>query len=160
MKNNGNNSNHNSASLSVETQLPNSQRVYIAGHADGVSVPFREVSLNVTKGFNGQIEVNEPVRVYETSGPWGDPQFKGDVRDGLPALRRSWIIERGDVEEYEGRSIKPEDNGYRSSEEANYAAQKTKGKLEEFPGLRRQPLKAKPGHNVTQMHYARKGIIT
>ncbi|MBP6821751.1 MAG: phosphomethylpyrimidine synthase ThiC [Acidobacteria bacterium] len=157
MKNNGNNSNHNS---SLETQLPNSQRVYIAGQADGVSVPFREVSLNVTKGFNGQVEVNEPVRVYETSGPWGDPQFKGDVRDGLPALRRSWIIERGDVEEYEGRSIKPEDNGYRSSEEANYAAQKTKGKLEEFPGLRRQPLKAKPGHNVTQMHYARKGIIT
>ncbi|MEK7829527.1 MAG: phosphomethylpyrimidine synthase ThiC, partial [Acidobacteriota bacterium] len=160
MKNNGNNSNHNSASLSVGTQLPNSQRVYIAGQTAGVSVPFREVSLNVTKGFNGQIEVNEPVRVYETSGPWGDPHFKGDVRDGLPALRRQWIIERGDVEEYEGRSIKPEDNGYRSSEEANYAAQKTKGKLEEFPGLRRQPLKAKPGHNVTQMHYARKGIVT
>ena len=159
MKNNGNNSNHNS-SLSIETQLPNSQRVYVPGQAEGVNVPFREVSLNVTKGFNGQIEVNEPVRVYETSGPWGDPHFKGDVRDGLPALRRNWIIERGDVEEYEGRSIKPEDNGYRSSEEANYAAQKTKGKLEEFPGLRRQPLKAKPGHNVTQMHYARKGIIT
>ncbi|MFN0110670.1 MAG: phosphomethylpyrimidine synthase ThiC [Blastocatellia bacterium] len=157
MKTNGNNSNHQS---SIETQLPNSQRVYIAGQADGVSVPFREVSLNVTKGFNGQIEVNEPVRVYETSGPWGDPHFKGDVRDGLPALRRSWIISRGDVEEYEGRSIKPEDNGYRSSEEANYAAQKTRGKLEEFPGLRRQPLKAKSGHNVTQMHYARKGIIT
>ncbi|HQR33116.1 MAG TPA: phosphomethylpyrimidine synthase ThiC [Blastocatellia bacterium] len=157
MKNNGNNSNHKS---SIETQLPSSQRVYIPGQADGVSVPFREVSLNVTKGFNGQIEVNEPVRVYETSGPWGDPKFQGDVRDGLPALRRSWIIERGDVEEYEGRSIKPEDNGYRSSEEASYAAQKTKGKLEEFPGLRRQPLRAKAGHNVTQMHYARKGIIT
>lgn len=157
MKNNGNNSNHKS---SLETQLPASQRVYVPGQAEGVSVPFREVSLNVTKGFNGQIEVNEPVRVYETSGPWGDPQFKGDVRDGLPALRRQWIIERGDVEEYEGRSVKPEDNGYRSSEEANYAAQKTKGKLEEFPGLRRQPLRAKAGHNVTQMHYARKGIIT
>ena len=157
MKNNGNNSNHRS---SLETQLPASQRVYVPGQAEGVSVPFREVSLNVTKGFNGQIEVNEPVRVYETSGPWGDPQFKGDVRDGLPALRRQWIIERGDVEEYEGRSVKPEDNGYRSSEEANYAAQKTKGKLEEFPGLRRQPLRAKAGHNVTQMHYARKGIIT
>ena len=157
MKNNGNNSNHNS---SLETQLPASQRVYVPGQAEGVNVPFREVSLNVTKGFNGQIEVNEPVRVYETSGPWGDPKFQGDVRDGLPALRRNWIIERGDVEEYEGRSIKPEDNGYRSSEEANYAAQKTKGKLEEFPGLRRQPLKAKPGHNVTQMHYARRGLIT
>jgi len=59
MKNNENNSNHNS---SLETQLPASQRVYVPGQTEGVSVPFREVSLNVTKGFNGQIEVNEPVR--------------------------------------------------------------------------------------------------
>ncbi len=131
-----------------------------AGQTDNVRVPFREVSLNVTKSINGSIEVNDPVRVYDPSGPWGDPSFKGDVRDGLPALRREWIIARGDVEEYEGRSIKPEDNGYRSADEATYAMQKTKGKLEEFPGLRRQPLRAKPGHNVTQMHYARKGIIT
>ena len=145
---------------SSESQLPNSQRIYIKGAQPGVAVPFREVAQNVTKGFNGQVEVNEPVRVYDTSGPWGDPAFKGDVRDGLPALRRHWIISRGDVEEYEGRAIRPEDNGYRSAQEAEYAAQKTKGKLEEFPGLRRQPLRAKPGCNVTQMHYARKGIIT
>ncbi len=145
---------------SSETQLPNSQRTYVAGQNENVRVPFREVSLNVTKSINGSIEVNEPVRVYDPSGPWGDPTFKGDVRDGLPALRRDWIIARGDVEEYEGRSIKPEDNGYRSADEATYAMQKTKGKLEEFPGLRRQPLRAKPGRNVTQMHYARKGIIT
>ncbi|MBL8170649.1 MAG: phosphomethylpyrimidine synthase, partial [Acidobacteria bacterium] len=97
MKNNGTNSNHPS---SLETQLPSSQRVYVAGQTDGVSVPFREVSQNVTKGVNGQIEVNEPIRVYDVSGPWGDPQFNGDVRDGLPALRRNWIIARGDVEEY------------------------------------------------------------
>jgi phosphomethylpyrimidine synthase len=142
------------------TQLPNSKRTYVAGQTENVRVPFREVSLNVTKSINGAIEVNEPVRVYDTSGPWGDPQFKGDVRDGLPALRREWIIARGDVEEYEGRRIKPEDNGYRSAQEAEYATQKAKGKLEEFPGLRRQPLRAKPGRNVTQMHYARKGIIT
>jgi phosphomethylpyrimidine synthase len=123
-------------------------------------VPFREVSQHVTKSFNGQIEVNDPVRVYETSGPWGDPAFNGDVRDGLPALRRQWIVARGDVEEYEGREVKPEDNGYRSIEEATYAHDKAKGKLEEFPGLRRQPLRAKPGHAVTQMHYARRGVIT
>jgi phosphomethylpyrimidine synthase len=145
---------------SLETQLPNSQRVYVAGSQPGISVPFREVSQHVTKSFNGQIEVNDPVRIYDSSGPWGDPSFNGDVRDGLPALRRQWIIARGDVEEYEGREVKPEDNGYRSIEEAIYARDKARGKLEEFPGLRRQPLRAKTGHAVTQMHYARRGVIT
>ncbi len=157
MTNNGNDSKHNS---SLETQLPNSQRVYIDGSQPGISVPFREISQHVTKSFDGQIEVNDPVRVYETSGPWGDPAFKGDVRDGLPALRRQWIVERGDVEEYEGRRPQPIDDGYRSAEEAEYARVKAKGKLEEFPGLRRQPLRAKPGRAVTQMHYAKRGIIT
>jgi len=145
---------------SLETQLPNSQRVYVAGSQPGISVPFREVSQHVTKSFNGQIESNDPVRVYDTSGPWGDPSFNGDVRDGLSAPRRQWIIARGDVEEYEGREVKPEDNGYRSIEEAVYARDKARGKLEEFPGLRRQPLRAKLGHAVTQMHYARRGVIT
>jgi phosphomethylpyrimidine synthase len=157
MNNNGNDSNRNS---SLETQLPNSQRVYVAGSQPGISVPFREVSQHVTKSFNGQIESNDPVRVYDSSGPWGDPSFNGDVRDGLPALRRQWIIARGDVEEYEGRKVKPEDNGYRSIEEAVYARDKARGKLEEFPGLRRQPLRAKTDHAVTQMHYARRGVIT
>jgi phosphomethylpyrimidine synthase len=157
MNNNGNDSNRNS---SLETQLPNSQRVYVAGSQPGISVPFREVSQHVTKSFNGQIESNDPVRVYDSSGPWGDPSFNGDVRDGLPALRRQWIIARGEVEEYEGREVKPEDNGYRSIEEAIYARDKARGKLEEFPGLRRQPLRAKTGHAVTQMHYARRGVIT
>jgi phosphomethylpyrimidine synthase len=157
VNNNGNDSNHKS---SLETPLPNSQRVYIAGSQTDIRVPFREISQHVTKSFNGQTEGNDPVRVYETSGPWGDPAFKGDVRDGLPALRRQWIIERGDVEEYEGRRVKPEDNGYRSVEEATYARDKARGKLEEFPGLRRQPLRAKPGRAVTQMHYARRGVIT
>src|SRR5262245_43706928 len=156
MNNNGNESNRNS---SLETQLPNSQRVYVAGSQPGISVPFREISQHVTKSFNGQTEVNDPVRVYDSSGPWGDPAFNGDVRDGLAALRRQWITARGDVEEYEGREVKPEDNGYRSIEEAIYARDKAKGKLEEFPGLRRQPLRAKPGHAVTQMHYARRGIV-
>jgi phosphomethylpyrimidine synthase len=157
MNNNGNDSNRNS---SLETQLPNSQRVYVDGSQPGISVPFREISQHVTKSFNGQTEVNDPVRVYDSSGPWGDPTFNGDVRDGLPALRRHWIIARGDVEEYEGREVKPEDNGYRSIEEAIYARDKARGKLEEFPGLRRQPLRAKPGSAVTQMHYARRGVIT
>ncbi len=144
----------------IEAPLPNSQRVYVRGTTEGVEVPFREISLNVTKGFDGRTEVNEPVRVYDASGPWGDPAFTGDVRDGLPALRRDWILSRGDVEEYEGRIIQPIDNGYRSSEEAKYAREKGRGRLEEFPGLRRQPLRAKAGRAVTQMHYARRGMIT
>ncbi len=155
--NNGNNSDQKS---SLESQLPNSQRIYVAGSRPNIRVPFREISQHVTKSFDGQIEVNDPVRVYETSGSWGDPAFKGDVRDGLPALRREWIIARGDVEEYEGRKPQPVDDGYRSAEEAEYARVKAKGKLEEFPGLRRQPLRAKPGCTVTQMHYARRGIVT
>jgi phosphomethylpyrimidine synthase len=145
---------------SSEKQLPNSKRTYITGQADNVRVPFREISLNITKSMNGSIEINDPVRVYETSGPWGDPAFKGDVRDGLPALRRDWIIGRGDVEEYEGRQIEPRDNGYLTLGAEEYARNKDKGKLEDFPGLKRQPLRAKAGHNVTQIHYARKGIIT
>ncbi len=145
---------------SSEKPLPNSQRTYVAGEKPNVRVPFREISLNVTKSMNGSIEINDAVRVYETSGPWGDPTFKGDVRDGLPALRRDWIIGRGDVEEYEGRQIEPRDNGYLTLGAEEYARSKDKGKLEDFPGLKRQPLKAKTGHNVTQIHYARKGIIT
>ena len=144
----------------IEAPLPNSQRVYVRGTTEGVEVPFREISLNVTKGFDGRTEVNEPVRVYDASGPWGDPAFTGDVRDGLPALRRDWILSRGDVEEYEGRIIQPIDNGYRSSEEAKYAREKGRGRLEEFPGLRRQALRPKAGRAVTQMHFARRGMIT
>jgi phosphomethylpyrimidine synthase len=143
-----------------DSQLPNSSRIYIEGSRPAIRVPFREITQHGTKSFTGQIEANDSVRVYDASGPWGDPSFKGDVRDGLPAPRREWIIARGDVEEYQGRDVRPEDNGYRSAEEALYAREKTKGRLEEFPGLRRQPLRARAGHAVTQMHYARKGIIT
>ncbi|MFN7944808.1 MAG: phosphomethylpyrimidine synthase ThiC [Blastocatellia bacterium] len=154
------NSSSSSTTPSSETQLPNSQRVYVAGNQPGVSVPFREISQHVTRSVNGSVEVNEPLRVYDTSGPWGDPDFSGDVRDGLTALRRRWIIERGDVEEYQGRTVQPVDNGYRSAQEAEYAREKARGRLEEFPGLRRAPLRAKAGRVVTQMHYARQGIIT
>jgi phosphomethylpyrimidine synthase len=156
--NHSNNIPSNTASASA--QFPNSRRVYKAGSRGDIRVPFREVAQHVTKGVNGAVEVNEPVYVYETSGPWGEPSFKGDVRDGLPALRREWIIARGDVEEYEGRSVRPEDNGYASADAAERARLKAKGKLEEFPGLRRQPLRAKAGRAVTQMHYARRGVVT
>jgi phosphomethylpyrimidine synthase len=145
---------------SDEVQLPNSRRVYINGQQPGVRVPFREVAQNVTKTFDGKVEANPPVRVYDTSGVWGDPAVRSDVRDGLPALRREWIVGRADVEEYEGRTVKPEDNGYLTAGAEEYARGRERGRLEEFPGLRRAPLRARAGRCVTQMHYARRGIIT
>jgi phosphomethylpyrimidine synthase len=145
---------------SDQVQLPNSRRVYVEGEASGVRVPLREVSLNVTRRGDGTIEENEPVRVYETAGAWGDPAEKCDERVGLAALRREWIVARGDVEEYEGREVKPEDDGYLTASAVEYAQSKDKGRLEYFPGLRRAPLRARAGARVTQMHYARRGIVT
>ncbi|HEY9405400.1 MAG TPA: phosphomethylpyrimidine synthase ThiC [Pyrinomonadaceae bacterium] len=145
---------------SDEVQLPNSERVYVEGAREGVRVPFREVALNATRNPDGTLEQNESVRVYDTSGAWGDPAVKCDEREGLRPLRREWIIARGDVEEYAGREVKPEDDGYLTAGAAEYAQQKTRGRLEYFPGLRRAPLRAKAGARVTQMHYARRGVVT
>ena len=94
--------------------LPNSRKVYLAGelHAD-LRVPFREISLAPTKTMSGEMEVNEPVRVYDTSGPWGDADQQIEVTEGLPALRGNWIRARGDVEEITGRAVTPIDDGAR-----------------------------------------------
>ena len=145
-------------------QLPASSRVYVEGvlHPE-VRVPMREITLAPTKAFNGRIEENEPVRVYDTSGPWGDPAFKGTAEEGLPAVRSSWIEGRGDVEAYDGRPVLPQDNGYLSAVHAEYASAAERNRLVEFPGLngqRRRPLRASAGHPVTQLWYARQGVIT
>src|SRR5207249_4366478 len=103
----------------------------------------------------------EPVRVYDCSGPWGDPNFTGAVEEGLPALRADWIRARGDVEEYDGRDVTPQDNGYLSGKHAEFASQAERNRLVEFPGLksrRRRPLRARSGKVVTQLAYARAGI--
>src|SRR6187401_1804232 len=141
--------------------LPNSTRVYIAGriHPD-IRVPFRQIELSPTKSFDGQIEANEPVRVYDCSGPWGDADFRGNVEQGLPPLRHEWIVRRGDVEEYEGRETKPLDNGYLSPTHAQYASKAERNRLLEFHGGKRKPFRASQGHPVTQLWYARQGIIT
>ncbi len=147
---------------SSQDQLPNSKRVYVNGtiHPD-VRVAFREISQSPTKSLSGDVEDNAPVRVYDTSGPWGDPDFDGDVAKGLPALRDKWTRDRADVEEYDGRTAKPLDNGYLSSVHADHATQRDKAnRLTEFPGLRRKPLRASAGHPVTQYWYAKQGIIT
>src|SRR2546423_9533956 len=102
---------------SAPRTLPNSKKIYVTGkiHPD-IRVPFREINLAPTKTMSGEIEVNEPVRVYDTSGPWGDPSASVtlDPVQGLPALRRDWILNRGDVEEIQGRAVTPLDDGYLS----------------------------------------------
>ena len=154
---------------SDEVKLPSSRKVYVETNGNTVNqskhnlrVPFREIALSPSKDFDGNLEENAPVRVYDTSGVWTDPGAICDVRDGLPAMRRDWIVGRGDVEEYEGREILPQDNGYLTKGAENLAIKKQPEgwALNEFPGLRRAPLRAKNDACVTQMHYARKGIIT
>jgi len=129
--------------------FPGSRKVYLAGSRPGLRVPFREIPLSPTGG-RFKPEANAPLRVYDTSGPYTDPDQFTDIRKGLPPLRRAWILERGDVEEYTGRGINPLDDGRLQGA----APPQT------FPGLHRKPLRAKAGGNVTQMHYARRGIIT
>ncbi len=146
-------------------QLPNSRRVYVPGriHPD-IRVPMREITLTGTKSYTGAVTPNAPVRVYDCSGPWGDPAFTGTVEEGLPALRRDWILKRGDVEEYAGREVQPIDDGYLSEKHRTLSKAKrqdeTSFRLEGLTAPRRQPLRAKPGKVVTQLQYARAGIIT
>jgi phosphomethylpyrimidine synthase len=123
--------------------------------------------------MNGEIEINEPVRVYDTSGPWSDPDFHGDVTQGLPPLRAKWIRERGDVEEINGREVQPIDDGFLSEKHAAIAAQRSTPNSDKsragaqrptFNGAgapsRRRALRASVGYPVTQLAYARRGIIT
>jgi phosphomethylpyrimidine synthase len=125
-----------------------SRKIYVEGSRPDIQVPFREISLSDTpSSFGG--ETNPPVVVYDTSGPYTDPNVDIDIRNGLPALRAQWIMERGDVEQLDGptsefghqRLVDPELSQMRFN-------------------LHRKPLRAKAGQNVSQMHYARQGIIT
>jgi len=141
--------------------LPGSRRVYVSGRVHSeIRVPMREITLAPTRLASGGEEINAPVRVYDASGPWGDPEFSGEVTEGLPALRERWIEGRGDVEPYPGRGERSEDNGYRNEAHAREAAESHRNRLLVFPGLRRRPLRASAGHPVTQLWYARQGIIT
>src|SRR5437016_5372233 len=144
--------------------LPNSRKIYVAGklHVD-LRVPFREISLASTKTISGEIEVNERVRVYDTSGPWSDADANLAVTRGLPPLRAKWIRERGDVEQIEGRAVRPIDDGYLSERHA-VSANGTNGDLSAIrdpqSAIGRRPLRASADHPVTQLWYARQGIIT
>ena len=133
----------------LDTAFPASQRIYIQGKLyPSIRVALREVS---TKD-------GARTRVYDTRGPWADPQQVCDPRQGLPPLRLQWILDRNDTVEYEGRAVRPEDNGYLSFKHA--AQSQGRVRLESFPGLKRAPRKAARGGAVSQLTYARRGIIT
>ncbi|WP_260581513.1 phosphomethylpyrimidine synthase ThiC [Sphingopyxis sp. PET50] len=123
-----------------------SRKVHIASPTgSGIRVAMREIDLDPHSG--------EPsVRVYDTSGPYTDPNARIDIAQGLPELRAAWIRSRGDVEEVRQREVRPEDNGQLGPDRS--------GGVPAFPNVRKTVLRARPGANVSQMHYARKGIIT
>ena len=127
-------------SSKTEGFYPSSRKVYVSGnsHSD-IRVPFREITLTPTHVADGTVEENEPLRVYDTSGAWGDDSQSCDVESGIPPVRQDWILARGDVETYDGREIQPQDNGYLTKGHEQYARMRSesKGGLKNFPGLKR-----------------------
>ncbi|HXH53905.1 MAG TPA: phosphomethylpyrimidine synthase ThiC [Sphingomicrobium sp.] len=121
-----------------------SRKIYVEGR-DGVRVAMRAVDLEPSSG-------EPPVVLYDTSGPYTDPEQRIDIMAGLPELRAGWIRGRGDVEEVAQREVRPEDNGQLGPDRS--------GGVAPFPNVRKTVLRARPGANVTQMHYARRGIVT
>jgi len=139
--------------------LPNSRKVYVQGSQPDIRVPMREISQADTplmfsgeagKGDAARSEPNPPIFVYDCSGPYSDPAAQIDIRKGLPALRTRWIEARGDTEVLADLSS---EYGRQQAANPDLAAMR-------FPDLARTPRRAKAGMNVTQMHYARQGIVT
>src|SRR6478672_6966483 len=128
--------------------LPNSRKIHVEGSRSDIRVPMREISQSDTPASMGA-EKNPPIYVFDTSGPYSDPEATIDIRSGLPALRAAWIAERGDTEELPGPT-------------SQYGVERLNDpKLAELRfNLHRKPRRALPGKNVSQMHYARQGIIT
>ena len=138
--------------------LPNSRKVYIAGSRSDIRVPMREIRQSDTPLHSGaaaqggaaaRSEPNPPIFVYDASGPYTDPEARIDIRQGLPPLRQKWILERGDTEDLAGPSSR---YGRERLADAKLAQLRF--------NLARSPLRATGGRNVTQMHYARRGMIT
>ena len=131
--------------------FPQSRKLHVPGTQDGVHVPMREIALT-----NG-----EAVTVYDTSGPYTDPQAAIDIRRGLAPMRAGWIAARGDTEAYTGRHrVALDDSGKHGPNGEDMADTRIEALRAEAAALQRTPLRAKPGGNVTQMHYARQGIVT
>lgn len=140
-KSNKQSTNHDAAVNVTTGPIIGSRKIYVGEY----KVAMREIDLHPTSG-------EPPVRVYDTSGAYTDPNITIDIDKGLDPIRDEWIRARGDVEEYEGREIKPEDNGQLGPDRS--------GGVKAFPPNGRKPLRAKAGVNVSQMYYAKKGIIT
>ncbi len=135
------------ADIGVTTgPIRGSRKIHVAvPTSPDVRVAMREIVLDPSCS-------EPPLRVYDTSGPYTDPRAKIDINAGLPQLRRAWIEARGDVESYEARELRPEDNGQLGPDRS--------GGVPQFPATIKRPLRARAGANVSQMHYARRGIIT
>ncbi len=135
------------ADIGVTTgPIRGSRKIHVAvPSSPDVRVAMREIVLDPSCS-------EPPLRVYDTSGPYTDPRAQIDINAGLPQLRRAWIEARGDVESYEARELRPEDNGQLGPDRS--------GGVPQFPATIKRPLRAKAGANVSQMHYARRGIIT
>ena len=129
--------------------FPASRKIHVAGTQPGVQVPFRQIQLHPTRDHQDRLTENEPVVLYDTSGPYTDPDATIDVSKGLKPLRQEWIQGRNDVEELPG---------------ATSLYRKLRERDRDLDAIRfhadRKPLRAKPGRNVSQMHYARKGVVT
>lgn len=133
----------------TQTPFPNSKKVYLPGTLFPIKIAMREISLHPTKRSDGSLEVNPPVTVYDTSGPYTDETAVIDVRKGLPRIREQWILDRADVDILE--SISSEYGKARLADQS----------LDQLRfAYCHQPMVAKPGKNVTQLYYARQGIIT
>ena len=154
-------SSHETAPAAAHSLFSSSRRVYLPGSRPDLRVPMREITLSQTRLPNGTEVPNEPVRVYDTSGHWGDAEFHGDATRGLPPVRATWIRERADVEETAGRPLLPIDDGYLSETHRTKAeAEGRRNPMKVFDRSTRPILRAKAGQCVTQLHYARAGIIT
>ena len=130
--------------LLTREPLPGSKKIYISGNINkDIRVPARQIDLSN----------DTSLVVYDTSGPYTDPSVEIDVEKGIPDIRKKWINKREDVEQYKGRIMAPVDNGYSTNEQLDFVTAGAKG-------LVRIPLRAKKGKNVSQLWYARQGIIT
>jgi phosphomethylpyrimidine synthase len=137
----------------------NAKRVYVEGPKHGVKVPMREITLSPTKSSDGKETENPAIRLYDTSGPWGDSEFHGQHEQGLPPLRKHWVLDREDTQIIDGRKSTPADNGYLSDLHAQRSDKRTND-LPDFDRSKITTRKSLPQKTVTQLHYARQGIIT
>ena len=134
----------------TQDPIPGSKKIYVPGKLYNVKVAMREIGLSKTKNINGELEDNKPLVVYDTSGPFTDPQIQVDIKKGLPKLRSEWIESRDDIEQLNAPS-------------SEYGKQRLQDKSLDslrFEHVNKNPLRAKNGKIVTQLHYARQGVIT